>query len=81
MNVARTGPILKMRARRSYFDPLAAATMLRLTKKADYGLMALKFLAEHPQVLSAAAESRLRVWRAWAARPPAAPARRKSPPP
>ena len=25
--------------------------MLRLTKKADYGLMALKFLAEHPEAL------------------------------
>ena len=23
--------------------------MLKLTKKADYGLMALKFLAEHPE--------------------------------
>ena len=30
--------------------------MLKLTKKADYGLMALKFLAEHPEnpALSAA---------------------------
>jgi DNA-binding IscR family transcriptional regulator len=24
-------------------------SMLKLTKKADYGLMALKFLAEHPE--------------------------------
>jgi hypothetical protein len=25
--------------------------MLKLTKKADYGLMALKYLAEHPETL------------------------------
>ena len=30
--------------------------MLRLTKKADYGLMALKFLAEHPEVPSQSAK-------------------------
>jgi Rrf2 family protein len=30
--------------------------MLRLTKKADYGLMALKFLAEHPEVSSQSAK-------------------------
>ncbi len=30
--------------------------MLRLTKKADYGLMALKFLAEHPEVHSQSAK-------------------------
>jgi Rrf2 family protein len=29
--------------------------MLRLTKKADYGLMALKFLAEHPQTVALSA--------------------------
>ena len=30
--------------------------MLRLTKKADYGLMALKFLAEHPEAMSLSAK-------------------------
>jgi DNA-binding IscR family transcriptional regulator len=30
--------------------------MLRLTKKADYGLMALKFLAEHPDQTSLSAK-------------------------
>jgi Rrf2 family protein len=30
--------------------------MLRLTKKADYGLMALKFLAEHPECPSLSAK-------------------------
>jgi Rrf2 family protein len=30
--------------------------MLRLTKKADYGLMALKFLAEHPQTVALSAK-------------------------
>lgn len=30
--------------------------MLRLTKKADYGLMALKFLAEHPQTAALSAK-------------------------
>src|SRR5258707_14519439 len=30
--------------------------MLRLTKKADYGLMALKYLAEHPEVPSHSAK-------------------------
>ncbi|MFC5861495.1 RrF2 family transcriptional regulator [Acidicapsa dinghuensis] len=30
--------------------------MLRLTKKADYGLMALKYLAEHPETPSASAK-------------------------
>lgn len=30
--------------------------MLRLTKKADYGLMALKFLAEHPEATSLSAK-------------------------
>jgi Rrf2 family protein len=30
--------------------------MLRLTKKADYGLMALKFLAEHPEAPSMSAK-------------------------
>jgi Rrf2 family protein len=30
--------------------------MLRLTKKADYGLMALKFLAEHPESVSLSAK-------------------------
>ena len=30
--------------------------MLRLTKKADYGLMALKFLAEHPDSASLSAK-------------------------
>lgn len=30
--------------------------MLRLTKKADYGLMALKFLAEHPEAPSQSAK-------------------------
>jgi Rrf2 family protein len=30
--------------------------MLRLTKKADYGLMALKYLAEHPEVASQSAK-------------------------
>jgi Rrf2 family protein len=30
--------------------------MLRLTKKADYGLMALKFLAEHPESMSLSAK-------------------------
>jgi Rrf2 family protein len=30
--------------------------MLRLTKKADYGLMALKFIAEHPESLSLSAK-------------------------
>jgi len=30
--------------------------MLRLTKKADYGLMALKYLAEHPEVHSQSAK-------------------------
>ena len=29
--------------------------MLRLTKKADYGLMALKYLAEHPEDASISA--------------------------
>ena len=28
--------------------------MLKLTKKADYGLMALKYLAEHPRRLRSA---------------------------
>ena len=27
--------------------------MLKLTKKADYGLMALKYLAEHPEIACA----------------------------
>ena len=30
--------------------------MLRLTKKADYGLMALKYLAEHPESLALSAK-------------------------
>jgi len=30
--------------------------MLRLTKKADYGLMALKYLAEHPESMSLSAK-------------------------
>src|ERR1035438_8518057 len=30
--------------------------MLRLTKKADYGLMALKYLAEHPETSSVSAK-------------------------
>jgi Rrf2 family protein len=30
--------------------------MLRLTKKADYGLMALKYLAEHPQTAALSAK-------------------------
>ena len=30
--------------------------MLRLTKKADYGLMALKYLAEHPETASVSAK-------------------------
>jgi Rrf2 family protein len=30
--------------------------MLRLTKKADYGLMALKYLAEHPESISLSAK-------------------------
>jgi len=30
--------------------------MLRLTKKADYGLMALKYLAEHPETPSVSAK-------------------------
>ncbi len=30
--------------------------MLRLTKKADYGLMALKYLAEHPEMSSVSAK-------------------------
>ena len=30
--------------------------MLRLNKKADYGLMALKYLAEHPEVVSVSAK-------------------------
>ena len=30
--------------------------MLRLTKKADYGLMALKYLAEHPDCVSVSAK-------------------------
>jgi hypothetical protein len=30
--------------------------MLKLTKKADYGLMALKFLAEHPETAALSAE-------------------------
>lgn len=30
--------------------------MLRLTKKADYGLMALKFIAEHPEPVSLSAK-------------------------
>jgi Rrf2 family protein len=30
--------------------------MLRLTKKADYGLMALKYLAEHPEAMSLSAK-------------------------
>ncbi len=55
-------PILEMRPRRSGFLPNASSplcpvfTMLRLTKKADYGLMALKFLAEHPETPSQSAK-------------------------
>jgi Rrf2 family protein len=30
--------------------------MLKLTKKADYGLMALKFLAEHPETVASSAK-------------------------
>src|ERR1039458_5826113 len=30
--------------------------MLKLTKKADYGLMALKYLAEHPETLALSAK-------------------------
>jgi DNA-binding IscR family transcriptional regulator len=30
--------------------------MLKLTKKADYGLMALKFLAEHPESVALSAK-------------------------
>lgn len=30
--------------------------MLKLTKKADYGLMALKFLAEHPEITASSAK-------------------------
>ena len=30
--------------------------MLKLTKKADYGLMALKFLAEHPEIPASSAK-------------------------
>ncbi len=30
--------------------------MLKLTKKADYGLMALKYLAEHPEVVALSAK-------------------------
>jgi Rrf2 family protein len=33
-----------------------STAMLRLTKKADYGLMALKYLAEHPEVPSQSAK-------------------------
>ena len=36
-------------------DPVAYY-MLRLTKKADYGLMALKYLAEHPESLALSAK-------------------------
>jgi Rrf2 family protein len=31
-------------------------SMLKLTKKADYGLMALKYLAEHPETLALSAK-------------------------
>jgi DNA-binding IscR family transcriptional regulator len=30
--------------------------MLKLTKKADYGLMALKYLAEHPEIAALSAK-------------------------
>jgi len=30
--------------------------MLKLTKKADYGLMALKYLAEHPETTALSAK-------------------------
>jgi len=30
--------------------------MLKLTKKADYGLMALKYLAEHPETVALSAK-------------------------
>ena len=30
--------------------------MLKLTKKADYGLMALKYLAEHPEIVALSAK-------------------------
>jgi Rrf2 family protein len=33
-----------------------AYSMLKLTKKADYGLMALKFLAEHPETAALSAK-------------------------
>src|SRR6185503_16974991 len=41
-------PILEAR-------PTERSIMLRLTKKADYGLMALKYLAEHPEEASLSA--------------------------
>src|SRR5580658_10082849 len=46
-------PDLKPRQKRSYTEyglKKSDITMLKLTKKADYGLMALKYLAEHPEM-------------------------------
>lgn len=48
LNPDRSGRILQVQG--------LAAQMLRLTKKADYGLMALKFLAEHPETASSSAK-------------------------
>ena len=55
-------PSIEMRTKESYtriateevgvWLPGPDSPMLRLTKKADYGLMALKFLAEHPETPS-----------------------------
>ncbi len=36
--------------------PFSAIVMLRLTKKADYALMALKYLAEHPECTALSAK-------------------------
>jgi Rrf2 family protein len=44
--------------KRSYtkYGPKKSHIMLKLTKKADYGLMALKYLAEHPETAALSAK-------------------------
>jgi Rrf2 family protein len=49
---------LKSRHNRSYtkYGLNKSHIMLKLTKKADYGLMALKYLAEHPETVALSAK-------------------------
>jgi len=52
-------PGLKYRQKRSYTEhgpKKSDIQMLKLTKKADYGLIALKYLAEHPEKLAVSAK-------------------------